>query len=234
MRRVMPRNLIITGGIFHPFEASSAALADVLAEAGIDSETTFDMTAGLESLSGDAYAMVTINALRWGMMTAEKYAPYRAEWAYRIPESSRRALTGFVEAGGALLGMHTASICFDDWPGWQQLLGGQWVWGRSHHPPLGEVRARPVSAAHPVTDGVAPFTVNDEVYHGLALEPDVVGLLEADAGEGPQPLVWAREVGRGRVVYDALGHDAASICEPEHRRLLRQAGAWLTEARRGG
>ena len=228
----MPNNLIITGGIFHPFLESSAALADALAESGIESETTIDMDAGLQSLREGRYDMLTVNALRWGMMTADKYEPYRAEWAYRMPEASRVALTEFVADGGGLLGVHTASICFDDWPGWQQLLGGQWVWGRSHHPPLGEVNARPTSAGHPVTVGIEPFTVTDEVYHALALESDVVGLLEADTGEGPQPLVWARDVGQGRVVYDALGHDAASIREPQHRRLLKQAAAWLLGGQR--
>ena len=227
----MPQNLIITGGIFHPFEESSAALADILTAVGIESQTTTDIDAGLRSLVDGAYSMVTINALRWSMTTGDKYEPYRDQWAYRIPEASRAALTGFVENGGALLGIHTASICFDDWPGWQQLLGGRWVWGQSHHPPLGEVTAMPTSATHAITDGVAQFTVNDEVYSALALEPDVVGLLEADAGDGPQPLVWAREVGRGRVVYDALGHDAASVRQPQHEQLLQQAGAWLIENR---
>lgn len=227
----MPKNLIITGGIFHPFEESSAALAKILTDVGIESETTTDMDAGLRSLANGEYAMLTINALRWSMTTGDKYEPYRAEWAYRMPEASQQALTRFVDNGGALLGMHTASICFDDWPGWQQLLGGRWVWGTSHHPPLGEVTATPTAAEHSVTSGVGRFTVIDEVYSALALEPDIVGLLEADAGDGPQPLVWAREVGRGRVVYDALGHDAASVSHPRHRRMLKQAGAWLIETR---
>jgi len=30
-------------------------------------------------------------------------------------------------------------------------------------------------------------------------------------GAPPQPLLWARTCGRGRVVYDALGHDQASL-----------------------
>ena len=223
----MAQNLIITGGIFHPFEASSAALADALSAAAIESEITLDMDGGLRELSRDAVDMVTINALRWSMTTGEKYAPYRDEWAYRISPEARDGLCGFVRDGGALLGMHTASICFDDWPGWQQLLGGQWVWGESHHPPLGPVTANPTTARHPVTAGIDTFTVNDEIYHGLALETDIEPLLEADAGDGPQPLLWARTFGRGRVVYDALGHDAAAMSQPMHRRLLQQAATWL-------
>jgi type 1 glutamine amidotransferase len=223
----MPRNLIIMGGIFHPFEASSAALAALFEEEGIHSDVVIDMDGGLQSLPGGPYAMVTINALRWSMMTADKYEPYRAEWAYRIPAASREALSGFVAGGGGLLGLHTASICFDDWPGWRSLLGGQWVWGKSHHPPPGALTARPTHARHEVSAGVEAFTVIDEIYHSLALEPGVVPLMEADAGDGPQPITWAREVGRGRVVYDALGHDAASLEVPGHARLVRQAARWL-------
>ncbi len=226
----MPRNLIITGGIFHPFEASSAAIAALLEKDGIESDVVTDVDAGLQALPDGPYSMVTINALRWGMMTADKYEPYRAEWAYQTPPASRDALTGFVAGGGGLLGMHTASICFDDWPGWQSLLGGQWVWGRSHHPPLGELTARPTDVGHEVSAGVEAFTVTDEVYHSLALEPDVDALIEADAGEGPQPIAWARHVGQGRVVYDALGHDAASLNVPGHARLVRQAAQWLLAA----
>jgi type 1 glutamine amidotransferase len=223
----MPRNLIISGGIFHPFAATTSALAALLEQDGIESDVVTDVDAGLQSLPGGPYAMVTINALRWGMTTGDKYEPYRAEWAYRMPALSRNALAGFVAGGGGLLGMHTASICFDDWPEWRSLLGGQWVWGQSHHPPLGELTAQPTCVDHEISAGVEPFTVTDEIYHGLALEPDVVALMEADAGDGPQPIAWARHVGRGRVVYDALGHDAQSLYVPGHARFVRQAAEWL-------
>ena len=73
------------------------------------------------------------------------------------------------------------------------------------------------------------FVLNDEIYHGLTLEPDVEPLLvgECAAGTGLQPVVWARDFGAGRVVYDALGHDAASVNHPQHRKLLQQAARWL-------
>jgi type 1 glutamine amidotransferase len=40
--------------------------------------------------------------------------------------------------------------------------------------------------------------------------------------------VWTHRFGSGRVVYDGLGHDAASIRQPDHARLLTQALAWIT------
>jgi type 1 glutamine amidotransferase len=123
--------------------------------------------------------------------------------------------------------MHTASICFDTWYGFQQLLGGTWSWGRTHHPELGPVEVRSV-AEHPVTDGLSRFELADEVYHCLEIQPDVDLLLEARVPGGEwQAVAWCHEWAEGRVVYDALGHGPESLASSPHRRLLRQSMQWL-------
>ena len=127
--------------------------------------------------------------------------------------------------------MHTASLCFDDWPQWGWALGGAWVWGRSAHPPIGPEVSVGVVGSHPVVDGLADFRVVDEVYADLALQPDVEGLLAAPhpGTEAPlHPLLWAREHGGGRVVYDALGHHPPSYEVAEHREVVRRAIRWVT------
>ena len=40
-------------------------------------------------------------------------------------------------------------------------------------------------------------------------------------------LVWTRQNGRSRVLYDALGHDTTSYDSPGHVALLRRAVRWL-------
>ena len=40
------------------------------------------------------------------------------------------------------------------------------------------------------------------------------------------PLVWSHCVGKGRALYSALGHTAASHGEPKHLQLLQGAIAW--------
>ena len=45
-------------------------------------------------------------------------------------------------------------------------------------------------------------------------------------GGTEHPLLWARTVGSGRVVYDALGHHVASYAVPEHRRIVQRAARW--------
>lgn len=223
------RNLILTGGIGHPFADASAALADILATEGIVSTITEDIEQGLSDLGG--FDLVTVYALRWRMLVGEKYAPHRQQWAFSLSDAGREALSSFVDAGGGLVALHTAMVCFDDWPAWRTLLGAQWIWGRSAHPPFGPVEATPTGIPHPITDGTPPFALKDEVYGHLGMEPGVEPLLVGDAGAGSWPLLWARPVGRGRVFVDLLGHDRASLEQPTHRELIRRGARWAAAAR---
>jgi type 1 glutamine amidotransferase len=220
---VAVRNVLLSGGIFHPFSETSAELAALLAPLGIETEIFEDVDEAVDALAGAA--LFTVNALRW-RMAGEKYDPHRDEWAFSLAEPKRERVASFVAGGGGLLGIHTASICFDDWPGWGELLGAAWIWGTSHHPPPGPFIAKPTAAGHPITRGIAAFEIEDEIYSALALEPDVVPLLASSEESGGQPLLWARAVGRGRVVYDALGHDERALAHESHRRLLRRAALW--------
>jgi hypothetical protein len=220
---VAAHGVILSGGIFHPFEKTSAELAALLARLGIDCRIFVDVDEAVAALDGAD--LFCVNALRWRMQ-GEKYDPYREEWAFSLDEAGRARLVEFVAGGGGLLGLHTASICFDDWPGWGELLGGAWVWGTSHHPPPGRFTVEPSGEDHPITRDVSAFEAEDEVYSAMALGPATRPLLRSDAATGAQPLLWAREHGRGRVVYDALGHDERAFAPEPHRRVLRRAALW--------
>jgi type 1 glutamine amidotransferase len=224
----VPRNLIISGGIYHPFEETSATLAAMFEPLGVQSTVVGDVDAAVDSLATGNYDLVTVNALRWRMLNHEKYVPFRAEWQFELSRSRQDALADFVAAGGGLLGLHTASICFDTWCGWRDLLGAAWNWERSFHPEPAPLEVRPSTAGHVITRGLEPFRLTDELYHHLDQAPGATVLLEADAPDegGPQALMFAQAYGAGRCVYDALGHDAESLTHECHARLLKRSAAW--------
>lgn len=229
----MARVLLLTGGPdhAHDFAATGGALAGLLTDAGHSVETVDHPDRATESLATGDHDALVVNALRWRML-GERYDAWRDEWGYATNPALADTVAAYVHAGGGLVGNHTASICFDDWPGWRDVLGGTWNWERSWHPEPGPVHAT-VAAEHPVTDGLGDgFDVVDEVYGDLDLADaiDVVATAPRRAGDAPQPIAWVHHHGDGRVVYDALGHDAASLHHPSHTRLLRQAVAWVTEA----
>lgn len=222
------RNLLLTGGIRHDFDANTRAVVELLAEIGVNSEITEDLDAGLRRLGSESFDFVTVMALRWRMLGNPKYDASRAEFGYSMAPDCREMLRDFVGRGGGLFGLHTACICFDDWDEWRDLLGGSWAWGRSFHPPLGEVRVSPTQSHHDLTGGLGGFELVDEVYSGLDLAADVVPLLEARAEDGTvSPVLWARQYGKGRVAFDALGHDRRSLDHEVHRRLIQRCAAWV-------
>jgi type 1 glutamine amidotransferase len=88
-----------------------------------------------------------------------------------------------------------------------------------------------VDADHPVTSGVRPFDIHDELYI-LELLADVRVLLSAvnpePAPSTPRsPLGWVRQHGQGKVCYLAPGHGPEQLEHPSVARLIAQALAWF-------
>lgn len=231
------RAVVLSGGLTHDFPATTGCLAELLEAAGFDVDVhtgTSGVDSALTALPGAA--LLVVNALRWTMTcsgTPERYRVQAGVEAASPSPRARDALGAHLAAGGGVLGMHTATLCFDDWPGWADTLGARWEWGHSHHPPIGPPIRVTVGGGHPVVDGVDDFTVVDEVYSDLRTAPGLTALASAatPGGEGPgavQPMLWAREHGGGRVVYDALGHHPPSYAVPEHREIVRRAIGWVT------
>lgn len=221
--------VIVSGGVAHDFPRTSAALGRVLADVGFAVTVSEDVEGSLLDLSstaGPTRPLVVLNLLRWTMQVA-RYAHLRETWSISLSPTVRAALHDHVHDGGGLLGLHGASICFDDWPQWRDLLGGVWRWDTSAHPPLdGPVTVTVPPTGHPITAGIGSFTIVDEVYGFLDLAADVEPLMSARHTDTDHPLLWARTVGRGRVVYDALGHHPPSFDVPGHRTIVQRAALW--------
>jgi hypothetical protein len=220
--------VLLTGGWAHPAEATFEPLADLLRAAGFDTTMTEAVDA-LPPLLADRADLLVVNACRFRMLDERYSDEQRDEWASEASPMVRRAVSDHLRAGKPLLGLHAAAICFDDWPEWSALLGGGWQWGASDHGPVAPFDVAPASG-HPVSEGIEPFTVEDECYECLAVADDVAPFLAADAAGRTHTLGWTREEGSARVAYCALGHDQRSLEEPAHQRLLGRIITWLTGA----
>jgi uncharacterized protein len=227
-------NLVISGGPLHDFPATSAAIVEILAGAGVHSTVIDDPRAALALLADRPHAwdLVTVNGLHC-QLGADRHAHLRDRWSFRLDEAESATLDQHVRAGGGLLACHTAALCFDGDPRWAACIGATWNWERSSHPPLGPAQVEPTAAAarHPITAGIAGFTTSDEIYGFLDEAPDLVPLLTSTHGGTRHPVLWARTLGSGRVVTDLLGHDLAAVSHPDHREILRRAARWLTADR---
>jgi type 1 glutamine amidotransferase len=82
---------------------------------------------------------------------------------------------------------------------------------RTMHPEQGLFTVSVRSGAHhPIVAGLDDFTVFDERSSYLHTNPDITVVGEHLTDGRLHPIVWARESGPARVVYNGLGHDTRS------------------------
>jgi type 1 glutamine amidotransferase len=154
----------------------------------------------------------------------------------QFPTGEQQALAALVHEGRGLVAVHCANVLSTDGERLDpadrpmfELLGSRFV----RHPPTVSGRhAIDVVRGHPVTDGVEDFETTDE-YYELELADDAIEpLAHRQPVEGERkpaarvPVMYARQVGRGRVAYLALGHDATAWRVPGFQALLRRAIEW--------
>ena len=115
----------------------------------------------------------------------------------------------WVEAGHALIGMHSCSDTFHGYRPFIDLVGGEFL----THGAQVQVDAYNQDPTHPATRHLGPiYTVFDEIYEFKSFErAKVHGLLTLDKNPqtlapGDFPVAWSKDVGRGKMFYTSLGH----------------------------
>lgn len=212
-----PRALVISGGgrfadPWHPFDKTSAALAQIAEQAGAVVEVNSDADEAFARL--EPFDLIVVNV---GDPVEDD--PQR-------DPALRGSLLAYLQRGGALLSMHISSASLRFVPEWGAIVGGVWVRGTTRHPEYGRNRIC-VRSSDPLVAGLSDFDIDDEVYSYFGLEPDVEPLLVHQYEGIEHPLFWKRTWGTSRVAYDALGHDEEAFKPADHTELLRRTVGWL-------
>lgn len=148
---------------------------------------------------------------------------------YTKDDLQERALEKFLDEGGGIVALHGASGSFKESKFWEKTVGGTFA---GHIPKTHKLQVVVAKADHPIMKGIEPFTIVDEAYrHNIA---DVERTVLARFKERPQEtdpkanldIVWTRNIGKGRVAYNALGHDKEAWMNPAWQKLTAQAIAW--------
>lgn len=239
--------MLVTGGKWHDFDYARGELLGLLrGDARLEVHERRDYE-GIEEIEA-AQLLVT----------------YTCDLIPAYPIQQR--LRSFVERGGRWLALHGTNSVLrfiddgrvdtpDDAPLLMDTLGSRFL----AHPPIGRYTVRPTAIEDPLTHGIEPFQVEDELYLAQVLAPARV-LLETDfEGDTPRftsaswprathPVLYERTLGRGAVLYLTLGHcrghgDMRPLVEhypriergawesPVFRRLLNRCLTWGAAAR---
>jgi type 1 glutamine amidotransferase len=160
------------------------------------------------------------------------------------------ALLNSVRGGTGFVALHGGNATFWNSARYLRMLGSRFL----NHDQIKRFSVHIEEPSHPIVTGVGDFEIEDELFElgGDASQfedfteafrergwaEDVVGL-----GAGPlppdttllasaehRPLLYTRMYGRGRVHYNALGHDERALRNSSYRRLVVQGVNWTAQA----
>ena len=149
---------------------------------------------------------------------------------------AKKAFADFLTQGGGFVCVHAASATHYDWPPYLEIAGGRWG-DKTHHGPISDWMVQIVNTEHPITKGLQPFTIRDELWVDLECSPSIEVLCAVQAGENRnrpgklEPVALITRYGKGHGFYLALGHDTAAMTHPGWQSLLVRGTLWT--AKRG-
>jgi uncharacterized protein len=198
----------------HKWEETSKALMEELAR---DKRLKVDLIkdpAFLGTKELNQYDAVIIHFMPW-----EKPSP---------GPKAGEALKAYIKSGKGMVVTHFACGAFNDWPPFVDFAGRVYDPKLPPHDPYAKFKVEVRDADHPITKGLEPFEVTDELYTCLAGETKIRILETAKSvvDKKDYAMAFVLEYGKGRVFNTPLGHDAQVYRTPAVARLMRRAVAW--------
>jgi len=155
-----------------------------------------------------------------------------------MDDSQKADLLSFIrDDGKGFIGIHSSAITFTSWPEYGQMLGGYFdghPWGQFNAPLVVEDSTFPGMKNFPTT-----ITIFDEIYqikdfsrtHArvlLSLDPGKIDLSRKGVKRTDKdfPVIWAKNYGKGRVLYNGLGHVQAVWDRPEFQKMWLEMAQW--------
>ncbi len=241
-----PRALALIGDRYHNSDYIRVALDKVFHELNIP----VDYTIHYERISADLlknYQLLLI--LRDGMIWPDGYLGPDAYTAYErnlenlpsrnaepkpvmwISEEQGAAIKDFVHSGNGFYALHNCSHISLSSKNYREVMGGAYI----GHPPLRPFRVRASANAHPITQGMTDFIVNDEQHYvdydkdkkNILLEAENIDGLTYENLGSKSISGWAYDFGSGRVVFTAVGHTIDAMWNPQYVEIQKRSIRWL-------
>ena len=203
----------------------------------------------------DCYVHYDMPGIEFGVGGPQYFEP---------PEFYKQGVRAMGDAGCPLVILHHAAAACPAWPEWSEIVGGQFLYtpmqsrGVDHTDSGYKIDVtHTVSPAmdHPITHGVEPFEIIDEVYLSQVFEDSIIPLFTSswefkcnnfysaanavvrgelnsnqdwDHPNGSNLVGWIKTYQNSPVVYLQLGDGPAAYQNANFRRILAQAIKWAS------
>jgi type 1 glutamine amidotransferase len=154
-----------------------------------------------------------------------------------MDEEQKAALISFVKDDGkGFIGGHSAADCFYKWPEYGEMIGAYF----DLHPWHKLVKINVEDRTFPATRHLPPsIEVTDEIYQFRNWSRDKVRvLMSIDVSsvdlnakmvkrtDKDFAMVWVKKFGKGRVFFNALGHEEQVYDRPDMQKLFLESVKW--------
>ncbi|GHV62380.1 hypothetical protein FACS1894195_4230 [Bacteroidia bacterium] len=217
-----PKILILSGSNNHDWQATTPFIQQVYAR---DGQFTVDVTNRPDTIHPRMLAAYQAVVSNWNDF------PKQSElWN----PTAKQALQDFIHQGGGFVCIHAASATHYDWPAYLQITGGRWG-DKTHHGNIHSFNVQISNPTHPITKGMQPFVITDELWEDIECDPDAEIICTARAEEyadNPdklEPVALVTHYGKGRGFYLVLGHDIPAMSSNHWQTLLLRGTNWVAK-----
>jgi type 1 glutamine amidotransferase len=216
------RALILSGQNNHNWRATTPVLRRGLEQTG---RFRVEVLEHPDRLTADLLENFDVIISNWNHFGKN---PLENDW----PDIAKQALLAFVGNGGGYVSVHAGSSSFYDWPAYHELSIATWAMGQTGHGSIHTFTVEAASPNHPVTQGMRPFAIQDELWHRAGVQHGAEVLATAfstkeSGGSGSSELVLlARPFGKGSSINLLLGHHERSMSHPVFAALLARSAEY--------
>lgn len=220
-----PFKTLILTGYNHPAHEWRTTTAALILSLEQDPRLAVDVTENIEDLATkkiDDYELLVLNYNNWDRKG--------------LSEQAKMNLTNYLKRGKGLALVHFAASAFNytlpdktsEWTEFRTKIAARaWMHDAdSGHDAFAPFTVNIAAKRHPITQGLAPFETQDELYFnqkGTIVADPLVTARSQKTGKD-EPLAWAYNYGKGRIFETVLGHSELSV-----RRagaLIRRGSLW--------
>jgi hypothetical protein len=154
-----------------------------------------------------------------------------------LPLPDKEGFLAWIKGGKGFCGAHAAADTFHNFPGYIEMIGGEF----QTHGPQVEVEGLLEDDNHAATKpfNKQSFKVFDEIYiyksYDWAKTHALIGMDKHPNTKAPgyYPLSWVKEYGKGRVFYTSLGHRVDVWQKPWYQEHVLGGILWSLKEAKG-
>jgi uncharacterized protein len=213
------RVLLLTGRNNHDWQQTTPALKSIYNDSG---RFTVDVITDASTWTPKSLARYDVIVSNWTNFPSKERA-----WG----TEAEATFMNFVRQGKGFVVFHAASACFETWPEFHTLIDATWGKNTGHGIPH-SFEVAITDTNHPITSGLRPFSITDELWHRMSIQPSAHVLCKAyssheHGGTGQmEPVAFCTEFGKGRCFNLVLGHDVNAMNNLGWTTLMLRGTEW--------